>query len=48
MTVIDVDPLSKEIGERFAAAGHELYLVGGVVRDRRRAARDDAGPPRLG
>ena len=33
MTVIDVDPLSKEIGERFAAAGHELYLVGGVVRD---------------
>ena len=33
MTTIEVDPLSKELGERFAAAGHELYLVGGVVRD---------------
>ena len=30
----DVDPLAKELGERFRAAGHELYLVGGAVRDR--------------
>jgi poly(A) polymerase len=33
MTVIDVDPVAKELGERFAAAGFELYLVGGAVRD---------------
>jgi poly(A) polymerase len=33
MTMLDVDPLAKELGERFAAAGFELYLVGGVVRD---------------
>jgi len=33
MTAIDVDPLARELGERFAAAGFELYLVGGVVRD---------------
>ena len=26
-------PLADEIGRRFAAAGHELYLVGGTVRD---------------
>jgi poly(A) polymerase len=31
--VIDVDPLAKELGERFLAAGSELYLVGGFVRD---------------
>ena len=31
--VLEVDPLAKELGERFAAAGHRLYLVGGVVRD---------------
>ena len=31
--VIEVDPVSKELGERFAAAGSELYLVGGYVRD---------------
>jgi poly(A) polymerase len=33
MTSLDVDPLAKELGERFTAAGFELYLVGGVVRD---------------
>jgi poly(A) polymerase len=33
MAMLDVDPLAKELGERFAAAGFELYLVGGVVRD---------------
>ncbi|MDP9328688.1 MAG: CCA tRNA nucleotidyltransferase [Actinomycetota bacterium] len=31
--VLEVDPLAVELGERFAAAGHQLYLVGGVVRD---------------
>jgi poly(A) polymerase len=29
----DVDPLALELGRRFRAAGHELYLVGGTVRD---------------
>ena len=33
MTSIDVDPMAKELGERFTAAGHQLYMVGGVVRD---------------
>jgi poly(A) polymerase len=31
--VLEVDPLARALGERFAAAGRELYLVGGVVRD---------------
>ncbi len=31
--VIQVDPLAKELGERFVAAGHQLFLVGGSVRD---------------
>ena len=31
--VIEVDSLSKELGERFTAGGSELYLVGGSVRD---------------
>jgi poly(A) polymerase len=30
---LDVPALAKELGERFAAAGHECYLVGGSVRD---------------
>jgi len=33
MTQMEVDPLAAALGERFAAAGHQLYLVGGVVRD---------------
>jgi poly(A) polymerase len=28
-----VIPIGQELGERFAAAGHELALVGGPVRD---------------
>ena len=32
-TVLDVPSIAKELGERFADAGHELYLVGGSVRD---------------
>ncbi len=30
---MDVDPVAVELGERFRAAGHQLYLVGGAVRD---------------
>jgi poly(A) polymerase len=30
---MDVPPPAAELGERFASAGFELYLVGGVVRD---------------
>ena len=30
---LDVPPIATELGARFAAAGHELYLVGGSVRD---------------
>jgi poly(A) polymerase len=33
VSAIDVPDLAKELGERFAAAGFRLYLVGGVVRD---------------
>jgi poly(A) polymerase len=32
-SVVEPPPLARELGERFAAAGHELYLVGGSVRD---------------
>lgn len=31
--LVDVYPEARELGERFAADGHELYLVGGTVRD---------------
>jgi len=31
--LITVPPVADELGQRFAAAGHELYLVGGSVRD---------------
>src|SRR6266536_5543536 len=31
--LLDVDPLAVELGERFRSAGHQLYLVGGAVRD---------------
>ncbi len=30
---LEVPPLATELGERFRIAGHELYLVGGVVRE---------------
>jgi poly(A) polymerase len=33
MATLPIDPLAKELGDRFQSAGHELYLVGGVVRD---------------
>jgi poly(A) polymerase len=31
--ILDVDPIAVELGERFRAAGFQLYLVGGAVRD---------------
>jgi poly(A) polymerase len=31
--LLDVPPLARELGVRFQEAGHELYLVGGAVRD---------------
>lgn len=31
--MLDVFPVARELGEAFEAAGHELYLVGGTVRD---------------
>ncbi|HXJ67223.1 MAG TPA: CCA tRNA nucleotidyltransferase [Actinomycetota bacterium] len=30
---VEIDPLARELGERFRDAGFELHLVGGVVRD---------------
>ena len=33
MSTLEIDPVAKELGDRFQAAGHELFLVGGVVRD---------------
>ncbi|WP_157433105.1 CCA tRNA nucleotidyltransferase [Actinomadura rifamycini] len=49
-----IAPVADELGERFAAAGHELALVGGPVRDAllRRPTKDvdlttDAPPPRI-
>jgi poly(A) polymerase len=31
--VLEVPPIAKDLGARFADGGHELYLVGGSVRD---------------
>lgn len=31
--VLEVPALARELGERFVEAGHELYMVGGSVRD---------------
>ena len=30
---LEIPPIATELGERFRLAGHELYVVGGVVRD---------------
>ncbi len=43
--LLDVFPEARELGELFGAAGHELYLVGGTVRDTLLAQGD---PDRLG
>jgi poly(A) polymerase len=39
--VLPVPPLADELGERFAASGHELALVGGTVRDALRGRLGD-------
>ncbi|HEY0535320.1 MAG TPA: CCA tRNA nucleotidyltransferase, partial [Actinoplanes sp.] len=31
--LLRVSPVADELGRRFGAAGHELHLVGGSVRD---------------
>jgi poly(A) polymerase len=41
--VVEVDPVAQELGERFRDAGHELYLVGGAVRDSILGRRSPAG-----
>ena len=33
MTTFEVEPYAAELGERFSRSGHQLYLVGGYVRD---------------
>ncbi|HEY7282738.1 MAG TPA: CCA tRNA nucleotidyltransferase [Actinomycetota bacterium] len=33
VSFVEIDPLARELGERFRVAGFELHLVGGVVRD---------------
>ncbi len=40
--LVDVYPEARELGERFVAAGHELHLVGGTVRDTLLASGDTA------
>ena len=39
--LVDVHPEARELGERFAEHGHELYLVGGTVRDTLLLAGDE-------
>ncbi len=45
--LVDVYPEARELGERFAAAGHELHLVGGTVRDTLLAGGDPASVDEL-
>jgi poly(A) polymerase len=40
--LIDVPEVARQLGSAFAAAGHELHLVGGTVRDALRGRRTDA------
>jgi poly(A) polymerase len=40
--LVDVFPEARELGDRFAAAGFQLYLVGGTVRDTLLAGGDAA------
>ncbi len=42
--LVDLTPVLGELGGRFAAAGHEVHLVGGSVRDALLAAGTGAGP----
>src|SRR4051812_50191486 len=41
--LVDLSPVLTELGRRFTAAGHEVHLVGGSVRDALLAA--GARPP---
>jgi poly(A) polymerase len=41
--LVDVHPEARELGERFADAGHELHLVGGTVRDTLLLGEDSDG-----
>jgi poly(A) polymerase len=43
--LVDLSPVLTELGQRFTAAGHEVHLVGGSVRDALLAA--GAGAPRV-
>ena len=43
--LVDLSPVLTELGQRFTAAGHEVHLVGGSVRDALLAA--GAGAPRI-
>ncbi len=46
MELLRIAPVADELAERFVAAGHRLYLVGGSVRDAllgRLGAREDGG-----
>jgi poly(A) polymerase len=43
--LVDLSPVLAEVGRRFTAAGFEVHLVGGSVRDALLAAADDAALP---
>ncbi len=43
--LVDLSPVLTRLGERFTAAGHEVHLVGGSVRDALLAA--GSGTPRV-
>ncbi len=42
LALIEVPPLAKELGARFVDAGHELFLVGGSVRDLMQGGRAES------
>ncbi len=44
--LVDLTPVLGLVGDRFTAAGHEVHLVGGSVRDALLSA--EAGTPRMG
>jgi poly(A) polymerase len=43
--LVDVSPVLVALGERFTAAGHQVHLVGGSVRDALLAAGSAEAPP---
>ncbi|MDT0274416.1 CCA tRNA nucleotidyltransferase [Blastococcus goldschmidtiae] len=46
--LVDLSPVLAEVGERFTAAGFQIHLVGGSVRDALLAAASGAGRPGSG